>query len=252
MAKTKSRANGDGDVFPRKNAAGRITSYRGAYFGSDGKRRYVSGRTKEAALRAERNRVARAVEQEVEQSAAEARQELEHLQNEDPSQLLNATELESASARREFVNDDVMALSETDLVSRLGSVLASGDRASMYLFWQSARRKKSEIVERRGEQPYELNQALDRLQTALRGPSHKGRVSAVEHSALMSSGGLRSFLGRYSVVVGTSARSTVGKPTGTSRRGSGSSEDKHTSDIPCPRSYDAIIYRIGDARFSLR
>jgi integrase len=31
MGKTKSRANGDGDVWPRKNKAGKITSYRGAY-----------------------------------------------------------------------------------------------------------------------------------------------------------------------------------------------------------------------------
>src|ERR671912_836318 len=52
MGKTKSRANGDGDVFPRKNKAGKITSYRGAYVGPDGKRRYVSGRTKEEARRA--------------------------------------------------------------------------------------------------------------------------------------------------------------------------------------------------------
>jgi integrase len=52
MGKTKSRANGDGDVFPRKNKAGKITSYRGAYFGPDGKRRYVSGKTKEEARRA--------------------------------------------------------------------------------------------------------------------------------------------------------------------------------------------------------
>ena len=49
MGKTKSRANGDGDVFPRKNKAGKITSYRGAYVGPDGKRRYVSGKTKEEA-----------------------------------------------------------------------------------------------------------------------------------------------------------------------------------------------------------
>ena len=49
MGKTKSRANGDGDVFPRKNAAGQITSYRGAYVGPDGKRRYVSGKNKEEA-----------------------------------------------------------------------------------------------------------------------------------------------------------------------------------------------------------
>ncbi len=134
----------------------------------------------EARLQTERNKTARAVEEEVEQVATEARQELVTLQNEDPSRLLSTEELQSASARREFVNDDVAALSETDLVSRLGSVLASGDRASMYLFWQAGRRKKSEIVERRGEQPYELNQALGDLQTALRGPSHKGRVSAVE------------------------------------------------------------------------
>jgi len=51
MGKTKGRANGDGDVFPRKNKAGKITSYRGAYVGPDGKRRYVSGKTKEEARR---------------------------------------------------------------------------------------------------------------------------------------------------------------------------------------------------------
>jgi hypothetical protein len=38
-------------VFPRKNKAGKITSYRGAYVGPDGKRRYVSGRTKEETRR---------------------------------------------------------------------------------------------------------------------------------------------------------------------------------------------------------
>jgi integrase len=52
MAKVKIRANGDGDVFPRKNNAGKITSYRGAYVGPDGKRRYVSGKTKSDAREA--------------------------------------------------------------------------------------------------------------------------------------------------------------------------------------------------------
>src|SRR5215208_4282187 len=52
MGKTKSRANGDGDVFPRKNKMGKITSYRGAYVGPDGKRRYVSGKTKTEAREA--------------------------------------------------------------------------------------------------------------------------------------------------------------------------------------------------------
>jgi integrase len=52
MGKSKSRANGDGDVFPRKNKVGKITSYRGAYVGPDGKRRYVSGKTKTEAREA--------------------------------------------------------------------------------------------------------------------------------------------------------------------------------------------------------
>src|SRR4029450_932354 len=52
MARVKSRANGDGDVFPRKNKAGKITSFRRAYVGPDGKRRYVSGRTKKEGRRA--------------------------------------------------------------------------------------------------------------------------------------------------------------------------------------------------------
>ncbi len=51
MARTKSRANGDGDVFPRKNKDGKIVGYRGAYVGPDGKRRYVSGKSKEDARR---------------------------------------------------------------------------------------------------------------------------------------------------------------------------------------------------------
>ena len=52
MTRAKGRANGDGDVFPRKNKEGKITSYRGAYFGPDRKRRYVSGKTKEEARKA--------------------------------------------------------------------------------------------------------------------------------------------------------------------------------------------------------
>ena len=47
MAKKQQRANGDGDVWPRRNKEGQVTGYRGSYFGPDGKRRYVSGKTKE-------------------------------------------------------------------------------------------------------------------------------------------------------------------------------------------------------------
>ncbi len=46
MAKKKAAGNGAGTVYPRKNKDGRITSYLGSYFGPDGKRRYVSAKTK--------------------------------------------------------------------------------------------------------------------------------------------------------------------------------------------------------------
>src|SRR5919202_3287926 len=46
MAKKKQQGNGSGTVYPRKNKDGKITSYLGAYYGPDGKRRTVSAKTK--------------------------------------------------------------------------------------------------------------------------------------------------------------------------------------------------------------
>ena len=58
MARKKERGNGDGDVWPRKNKEGKVIGYRGAYFGPDGKRRYVSGKTKEEARAKKRQALA--------------------------------------------------------------------------------------------------------------------------------------------------------------------------------------------------
>ncbi len=52
MAKKKERGNGTGTVYPRKNKQGKIIGYRGSYFAPDGKRRYVSAKTKSGAERA--------------------------------------------------------------------------------------------------------------------------------------------------------------------------------------------------------
>ena len=46
MGKTKQQGNGSGTVYARKNKDGKVTSYLGSYFGPDGKRRYVSAKTK--------------------------------------------------------------------------------------------------------------------------------------------------------------------------------------------------------------
>jgi hypothetical protein len=45
----KKRGNGEGSVYPRRNKHGRIISWRGSYVGPDGKRRYVSGKTRRSA-----------------------------------------------------------------------------------------------------------------------------------------------------------------------------------------------------------
>jgi hypothetical protein len=48
VAKRKQQGNGSGTVYPRRNRVGKITSYLGSYFAPDGKRKYVSARTKTA------------------------------------------------------------------------------------------------------------------------------------------------------------------------------------------------------------
>ncbi len=51
MARKKQKGNGTGTVYPRKDKAGKVVGYRGSYFAPDGKRRYVSAKTKSAAQR---------------------------------------------------------------------------------------------------------------------------------------------------------------------------------------------------------
>src|SRR5829696_3044112 len=48
MAKKKRQGNGSGTVYPRKGKDGKVASYLGSYFTPDGKRRYVSAKTKTA------------------------------------------------------------------------------------------------------------------------------------------------------------------------------------------------------------
>ena len=51
MARKRQKGNGAGTVYPRKDKEGKVIGYRGSYFAPDGKRRYVSGRTKTQAQR---------------------------------------------------------------------------------------------------------------------------------------------------------------------------------------------------------
>ncbi len=46
MARKRQQGNGQGTVYERKNKQGKVIGYRGAYYTPDGKRRYVSAKTK--------------------------------------------------------------------------------------------------------------------------------------------------------------------------------------------------------------
>src|ERR687889_1043580 len=46
MAKKKQQGNGSGTIYARKNKDGKTIGYRGSYFTPDGRRRYVSAKTK--------------------------------------------------------------------------------------------------------------------------------------------------------------------------------------------------------------
>jgi integrase len=48
MSKKKQQGNGSGTVYPRKGKDGKVASYLGSYFAPDGKRRYVSAKSKTA------------------------------------------------------------------------------------------------------------------------------------------------------------------------------------------------------------
>jgi integrase len=58
VGKTKQSGNGTGTVYPRRNKDGKITGYRGSYFTADGRRRYVSAKTKTEARRVLRQAMA--------------------------------------------------------------------------------------------------------------------------------------------------------------------------------------------------
>jgi integrase len=58
VGKIKQSGNGTGTVYPRRNKEGKITGYRGSYFTADGRRRYVSAKTKTEARRVLRQAMA--------------------------------------------------------------------------------------------------------------------------------------------------------------------------------------------------
>lgn len=113
---------------------------------SDGQRRYSDAEHSEQVreLRRERNEKLNTLAQEANAAMQEAEARTSQIKSEDLSGRLTAEELEGANARHAFVSEDVEQMPARAMDDRVNSVLASGDRASMYLHARALRKRASQ------------------------------------------------------------------------------------------------------------
>jgi hypothetical protein len=123
---------------------------------------------RERALRREFHADLDAVGPDIEKRIEAAEKEVLRLEHADPSAALDVSELEEANARRSFVSDEVFALDPDALADRARAVIASSDRAAMFLYAHHLRARANDAVLgseaerlRLGELAGELESALD-------------------------------------------------------------------------------------------
>ena len=168
-----------GDLRVRAERAQRtFEEGRAALYRPDGGQRFSDAEHAErlGALRSERNRILREVQQEAEAEITSAQEDLAALENGDPTMLLTTEELERANARRALVLDDVADLTHEELVNRLKAVLYGGDPASMFVYLQAGRRRVREMGASRV--PPELSMVLEELAEKLIPDSRKRELEA--------------------------------------------------------------------------
>jgi hypothetical protein len=127
-------------------------------------------RERERALRQERSRKLDEVIEEIRQLVAEAEQEIRQLEDGDPTAFLSAEELGAAAVRKEFIADDARSLPEGRLMTRLRSVLASGDRVAIFCYWRAAEGRAAELDSR------DLRGVLGEMRDMLAGPERLARA----------------------------------------------------------------------------
>jgi hypothetical protein len=162
----------------------------------DGQKRYSEAEHAEQikVLRQERNQKLAALAEEANAAMQEASRESAAIKSEDLSGRLTADELANANAnaRHAFVSEDVAEMPSQAIEDRVDSVLAGGDRASMYLHARALRKRASQ-----SDSPaMGTESAAKRLEDSLFGDSRKEGISAAEarESELMNAAMLASNL----------------------------------------------------------
>jgi hypothetical protein len=118
----------------------------GELFRPDGSKFYSDDEhtARAAELKREFNANIDAIEDDIAQRIASTEEELLKLEHADPTDILTNEELERANVKRAFVADDCFNLPLKQLEQRCRAALASGDRATMFLYAHHAAQRVGE------------------------------------------------------------------------------------------------------------
>lgn len=147
-------------------------------FRLDGSKLYSEDehRDRVRALAQERTRKIDLVLEELRGEVETARKDLSVLEDGDVTDLLSGFDLAEAQAKREFVADDVFALSKDKLVDRLRAVLAGGDRASIFTYWRAASARYDSLSGEHGVGAQDLAEVLEEMSVFLAGPERLAKA----------------------------------------------------------------------------
>lgn len=130
-------------------------------------------------IRRERNNTLNDLAKEAASARLEAEREAENIRSEDLSSRLTADELANANARHVFIAEDIAETPAREINPRVESVLASGDRASMYCHVRALRKRAAG-----NDSPSPgLESAAKRLENELFGESRQQDIERAEERA---------------------------------------------------------------------
>lgn len=147
---------------------------------TDGEKLYSEAEHREQlrALQQERNQKLDLLGAEANAAMQEAETESANIKSEDLSGRLTSEELANANSRHVFISEDIAKMPVRAIDARVDSVLASGDRSSMYLHARALHKRSSE-----SDSPTGAESAAKRLEDALFGEKRQGDIEAADKRA---------------------------------------------------------------------
>lgn len=174
-----------------ENAQEKFKQEQANLFRADGSRMFSEDEhnTRLGALTNERNAVLSRAEEDVRSEMVALDENAGHVKNRDAAELLTTEELKNANERRAFARDSADTLGVSELIGRLRSVMASGDKGTMFAYFSAAQRRRHEILRtspagKRGQPDYtasatEIDGVLAEMRRAL-DPNAEAEIEALK------------------------------------------------------------------------